>query len=74
MATEDILNDIVSGIKDVLSDEQMKQVSSSIKDVLAKYEINKRTSNEERREKENTELLLTLALRHPKSPTCQIKA
>ena len=59
MATEDILNDIVSGIKDVLSDEQMKQVSSSIKDVLAKYEINKRTSNEERREKENTELLDT---------------
>ena len=37
----------------------MKQVSSSIKDVLAKYEINKRTSNEERREKENTELLDT---------------
>lgn len=36
-----------------------KQVSSSIKDVLAKYEINKRTSNEERREKENTELLDT---------------
>lgn len=59
MATEDILNDIVSGIKDVLSDEQMKQVSSSIKDVLAKYEINKRTSNEERREKKNTELLDT---------------
>ena len=59
MAIEDILNDIVSGIKDVLSDEQMKQVSSSIKDVLAKYEINKRTSNEERREKENTELLDT---------------
>ena len=59
MAREDILNDIVSGIKDVLSDEQMKQVSSSIKDVLAKYEINKRTSNEERREKENTELLDT---------------
>lgn len=59
MATEDILNDIVSGIKDVLSDEQMKQVSSSIKDVLAKYEVNKRTSNEERREKENTELLDT---------------
>ena len=59
MATEDILNDIVSGIKDVLSDEQMKQVSSSIKDVLVKYEINKRTSNEERREKENTELLDT---------------
>ena len=59
MATEDILNDIVSGIKDVLSDEQMKQVSSSIKDVLAKYEINKKASNEERREKENTELLET---------------
>lgn len=57
MATEDILNDIVSGIKDVLSDEQMKQVSSSIKDVLAKYEINKKASNEERREKENNELL-----------------
>jgi site-specific recombinase XerD len=59
MATEDILNDIVSGIKDVLSDEQMKQVSISIKDVLAKYEINKKSSNEERREKENAELLET---------------
>lgn len=59
MAIEDILNDIVSEIKDVLNDEQMMQVSSSIKDVLAKYEINKRTSNEERREKENTELLDT---------------
>lgn len=59
MATEDILNDIVSEIKDVLSDKQMMQVSSSIKDVLAKYEINKKTSNEERREKENTELLET---------------
>ncbi|MCH3982605.1 MAG: tyrosine-type recombinase/integrase [Prevotella sp.] len=59
MATEDILNDIVSGIKDVLSDEQMKQVSISIKDVLAKYEINKKASNEERREKENAELLET---------------
>lgn len=59
MATEEILNDIVSGIKDVLSDEQMKQVSISIKDVLAKYEINKKASNEERREKENTELLET---------------
>ncbi len=59
MATEDILNDIVSEIKDVLSDKQMIQVSSSIKDVLAKYEINKKASNEERREKENTELLET---------------
>ena len=59
MATEDILNDIVSEIKDVLSDKQLMQVSSSIKDVLAKYEINKKTSNEERREKENTELLET---------------
>ena len=59
MATEDILNDIVSGIKDVLSDEQLKLVNSSIKDVLAKYEINKKASNEERREKENTELLET---------------
>lgn len=59
MATEDILNDIVSVIKDVLSDEQMKQVSISIKDVLAKYEINKKANNEERREKENTELLET---------------
>ena len=59
MATEDILNDIVSEIKDVLSDKQMMQVSSSIKDVLAKYEINKKASNEERREKENTELLET---------------
>ena len=59
MATEDILNDIVSGIKDVLSDEQLKLVNSSIKDVLAKYEINKKASNEERREKENTELLDT---------------
>lgn len=59
MAIEDILNDIVSEIKDVLNDEQMMQVSSSIKDVLAKYEINKKTSNEERREKENTELLET---------------
>lgn len=59
MATEDILNDIVSGIKDVLSDEQMKQVSISIKDVLAKYEINKKANDEERREKENTELLET---------------
>ena len=54
-----ILNDIVSEIKDVLSDKQMMQVSSSIKDVLAKYEINKKASNEERREKENTELLET---------------
>ena len=35
------------------------QVSNSIKDVLAKYEINKKASNEERREKENTELLET---------------
>ena len=59
MAIEDILNDIVSEIKDVLSDKQMMQVSSSIKDVLAKYEINKKASNEERREKENTELLDT---------------
>lgn len=59
MATEDILNDIVSVIKDVLNDEQMKQVSILIKDVLAKYEINKKASNEERREKENTELLET---------------
>lgn len=59
MATEDILNDIVSGIKDVLNDEQLKLVNSSIKDVLAKYEINKKASNEERREKENTELLET---------------
>lgn len=59
MATEDILNDIVSVIKDVLSDEQMKQVSISIKDVLAKYEINKKANDEERREKENTELLET---------------
>lgn len=59
MATEDILNDIVRELKDVLSDEQMKQVSISIKDVLAKYEINKKASNEERREKENTELLET---------------
>lgn len=59
MATEDILNDIVSRIKDVLSDEQMKQVSISIKDVLAKYEINKKANDEERREKENTELLET---------------
>lgn len=59
MATEDLLNDIVTEIKNVLSDEQMKQVSSSIKDVLAKYEINKKASNEERREKENTELLET---------------
>ena len=59
MAIEDILNDIVSEIKDVLNDEQMMQVSSSIKDVLAKYEINKKASNEERREKENTELLET---------------
>ncbi len=57
MATEDILNDIVSVIKDVLNDEQLKLVNSSIKDVLAKYEINKKASNEERREKENTELL-----------------
>lgn len=59
MAIEDILNDIVSGIKDVLNDEQLKLVNSSIKDVLAKYEINKKASNEERREKENTELLET---------------
>lgn len=59
MAREDILNDIVSEIKDVLSDKQLMQVSSSIKDVLAKYEINKKASNEERREKENTELLET---------------
>lgn len=59
MATEDILNDIVSRIKDVLNDEQMKLVNSSIKDVLAKYEINKKANNEERREKENTELLET---------------
>lgn len=59
MATEDILNDIVSVIKDVLNDEQMKQVSISIKDVLAKYEINKKANDEERREKENTELLET---------------
>ena len=59
MATEDILNDIVSVIKDVLNDEQLKLVNSSIKDVLAKYEINKKASNEERREKENTELLET---------------
>lgn len=59
MATEDILNDIVRELKDVLSDEQMKQVSISIKDVLAKYEINKKANNEERREKENTELLET---------------
>lgn len=59
MATEDILNDIVSRIKDVLSDEQMKQASISIKDVLAKYEINKKANDEERREKENTELLET---------------
>lgn len=59
MATEDILNDIVSVIKDVLNDEQMKQVSILIKDVLAKYEINKKANDEERREKENTELLET---------------
>lgn len=59
MATEDILNDIVRELKDVLSDEQMKQVSISIKDVLAKYEINKKANDEERREKENTELLET---------------
>ena len=59
MAIDDILNDIVSGIKDALSDEQLKLVNSSIKDVLAKYEINKKASNEERREKENTELLET---------------
>lgn len=59
MATEDILNDIVSRIKDVLSDEQLKLVNSSIKDVLAKYEINKKANDEERREKENTELLET---------------
>lgn len=59
MATEDILNDIVSGIKNVLSGKQIAQVSSTIKDVLAKYEINKKESNEERREKENTELLET---------------
>jgi site-specific recombinase XerD len=59
MATEDILNDIVSVIKDVLNDEQMKQVSISIKDVLAKYEINKKANDEERREKENIELLET---------------
>ena len=59
MAIEDILNDIVSGIKDALSDKQLMQVSNSIKDVLAKYEINKKASNEERREKENTELLET---------------
>ena len=59
MAIEDILNDIVSEIKDVLSDKQLMQVSNSIKDVLAKYEINKKASNEERREKENTELLET---------------
>lgn len=59
MAIEDILNDIVSEIKDVLSDKQLMQVSSSIKNVLAKYEINKKASNEERREKENTELLET---------------
>ena len=59
MAIEDILNDIVSGIKDALSDKQLIQVSNSIKDVLAKYEINKKASNEERREKENTELLET---------------
>ena len=59
MAIEDILNDIVSEIKDVLSDKQLMQVSNSIKDVLAKYEINKKASNEERREKENTELLDT---------------
>ena len=59
MAIEDILNDIVSGIKDALSDKQLMQVSNSIKDVLAKYEINKKASTEERREKENTELLET---------------
>ena len=59
MAIEDIRNDIVSGIKDALSDKQLMQVSNSIKDVLAKYEINKKASNEERREKENTELLET---------------
>lgn len=59
MATEDILNDIVSGIKNELTGKQIAQVSSTIKDVLAKYEINKKTSNEERREKENTELLET---------------
>jgi site-specific recombinase XerD len=59
MATEDILNDIVSVIKDVLNDEQLKLVNSSIKDVLAKYEINKKANDEERREKENTELLET---------------
>ena len=43
----------------MLSDKQLMQVSSSIKNVLAKYEINKKASNEERREKENTELLET---------------
>lgn len=59
MAREDILNDIVSGIKDALSDEQIKLVSGSIKDALSKYEINKKASTEERREKENTELLET---------------
>ena len=59
MAREDILNDIVSEIKDVLNDEQITLVSGSIKDALSKYEINKKASNEERREKENTELLET---------------
>ena len=59
MAREDILNDIVSEIKDALSDEQIKLVSGSIKDALSKYEINKKASTEERREKENTELLET---------------
>ena len=56
MAREDILNDIVSGLKDALSDEQIKLVSGSIKDALSKYEINKK-GIDNRTEKENNELL-----------------
>lgn len=59
MAIEEILNEIAGGVKDVLRDEQIHQVVDTIKSVLSKYEITKKTSNEERREKENTELLDT---------------
>ena len=51
MAIDDILNDIVSGIKDALSDEQIKLVSDSIKDALSNMRLTRGQAmrNEERK-------------------------
>lgn len=57
MVIEKILDEIDACIKDVLSTEQLNYVCRTITTVLANFEIKKKTSGEEKRDKENSELL-----------------